>query len=552
MLRPVPLPSVRPAGDLARRAELNFRRLHGPEFRLEAMLGSSTARDAPGDWVGRALLALTHHAQLLGREAPELHGIVARLPERLNPRGYLGEVLPAGAVDENQLGGHNALLRGLCEYHRWRPDERALATVRSIVAHLMLPSAPAWADYPAEPDPALRDNRLVGLTVRRPTGTWRGLSTDVGVGFFVLDGLTQAHALDPSPALEDLIETILARYARFDPVRHGAQTHSTLSTLRGVLRWWRDRAPRPELLALVRARFDAYRAQAATEHHANYNWFGRPEWTEPCAVVDAFLLAVQLWAATGDPEMLEEAHRIYFNALAHAQRPNGGYGCDECTGAGGRRAVAAHECFEAPWCCTMRGAEGLARAAQYGWFVGDDEIVLPFYFEGAAAVALAGGRVELRATGRYPEVGRHRLEVEASTLAAPVVLRWFAPAWSPSERFAVRRNGQALAVRPEDRFARVRTPLRAGDRIEVDFPVGWGAIPLQNPSRQPGAHRYAHGPLLLGCADEGTWTASPRLEPIGPARYRCVATGRVLAPLPALIDLPEDEARRRRTKVVFP
>jgi uncharacterized protein len=549
MLRPVPLASVRPAGELGRRAGLNLRRLHGPEFQFDAMLASFTAPDAPGDWVGRALLALTEHAQLLGREAPQLAEIVARLPGRLNARGYLGDVRPAGTVDENQLGGHNALLRGLCEYHRWRPDERALAMIRSIVGNLMVPSAPLWADYPEEPDPALRDNQVVGLTVRRATGTWRGLSTDVGVGFFILDGLTQAHAVDPSPALRDLIETVIARYVRFDPVRHGAQTHSTLSTLRGILRWWREAAPRPELLALVRARFAAYRALAVTEHHANYNWFGRPEWTEPCAVVDAFLLSVQLWAATGDAELLEEAHRIFFNALAHAQRPNGGYGCDRCTGAAGLRVVAPHECFEAPWCCTMRGAEGLARAAQFGWFTGDDEIVMPFFFAAAATLGLGDGRVELAASSGYPVTGEFRLEVKASTRTAPVTLRWFAPSWSPAAGFSVRRNGQTLAVGEEAGFARVRTPLAAGDRIDVSFPLGLAAVTLQNPSRLPGARRFAHGPLLLGSADEAPGAPDP--VAVGPARYRCAATGRTLAPLPALIDLSEDEAKRSRTTILF-
>lgn len=551
MLRPVPLASVRPAGELGRRAELNLRRLQDAEFGFDAMLASFTARDAPGDWVGRALLALTQHAQVLGREAPQLHEIVERLPGRLNARGYLGEVLPAGTCDENQLGGHNALLRGLCEYHRWRPDPRALAMVRSIVGNLMIPSAAAWADYPEDPDPALRDNQVVGLTVRRATGTWRGLSTDVGVGFFILDGLTQAHALDPSPALRDLIETILVRYARFDPVRHGAQTHSTLSTLRGILRWWRDAAPRPELLELVRTRFAAYRAQAVTEHHANYNWFGRPEWTEPCAIVDAFLLAVQLWSATGDAAHLEEAHRIFYNALAHAQRPNGGYGCDVCAGADGRRAVAPHECFEAPWCCTMRGAEGLARAAQYGWFVGDDEVVMPFSFSSDVALDLREGRVVLAATSAYPLEGTVRLEVKASTCPEPVTFRWFAPSWSPADAFEVRRNGQVLAVAAEDRFVRVRTALAAGDRIDVSFPLGLATLPLQNPARQPGARRFAHGPLLLGCADGAPETPVPDPVAIGPARYRCTATGLTLAPLPALIDLTEADAKRARTTIVF-
>lgn len=553
MPTPVPLCHVRPAGDLLRRAELNFRRLHDAEFQFDAMMTAFTAKDAPGDWVGRCLLALTEYAQLLGREAPHLTEIVARLPGALNARGYLGEMLPPGTVDENQIGGHNALVRGLCEYHRWRPDDRVRAMLSGIIENLMLPTGPLWADYPDQPDLALRDSQLVGLTMHRSSGVWRGLSTDIGVGFFILDGLTQAHAVVPSPGLRGLIETMIARYARFDPVLHSAQTHSTLSTLRGILRWWRDVDPRPAYLELVRTRYALYRDLAETEHHANYNWFGRPEWTEPCAIVDAYLLVVQLWSATGEAAYLEEAHRIFFNALAHAQRPNGGYGCDLCTGARGLLFAAPHEFFEAPWCCSMRGAEGLARAAQFGWFTGADELVLPFYFGGTARLAFADGEVEIGQHSDYPLEGRVRLEIRTSTLQQPKTLRLFAPSWCPPRSFRVQRNGQPVATTIAGSFVSATLEFRTGDEITATFPFEIAAVRLQNPGRQPGHHRFAHGPLLLGYAgaEAVNLPADTIFTPTGPARYRCAATGRSLAPLPALIDLSEADAKAVRTQLVF-
>lgn len=550
---PIAIDRVTPAGELLRRMELNFRRLHDAEFQYEAMMTAFTVRDAPGDWVGRCLMGLVEYARVLGREAPHLAEIIDKLPSAFNERGYLGEILPPGAVDENQVAGHNALLRGLSEYQRWRPDERVRTMLRSVLTNLMLPTQPLWAEYPDQPDEALRDNQLVGLTMRRESGTWRGLSTDVGVGFFTLDGLTQAHAVEPVPGLRELIETMIARYARFDPVAHSAQTHSTLSTLRGIMRWWREVDPRPEYLELVRTRYRLYRALAETEHHANYNWFGRPEWTEPCAIVDAFLLVVQLWSATGEADYLEEAHRIFFNALAHAQRPNGGYGCDLCTGGRGLLLVAPHEYFEAPWCCSMRGAEGLVRAAQFGWFTGADEITLPFYFGGAARLEFPDGRVELRQSSEYPVSGRVQLQVAASTLTRPKSLRFFAPSWSPAGKFRITRNGAPLAVSAANGFATVTTRLSPGDEITAEFPLGLEVVPLQNAGRLPGHHRFGHGPLLLGHAG-GEPVALPtrtKFSAAGAARYRCTATGRLLAPLPALIDLPEAAAKAVQTQILF-
>ncbi len=550
---PIPLHQVRPAGELLRRAELNFRRLHDAEFQFDAMLTAFTAKEAPGDWVGRCLLALTEYARLLGREAPHLAEIVARLPEAFNARGYIGEIHPPGTADENQIGGHNALLRGLCEYHRWRPDERVRGMIRSIITNLMLPTRPLWAEYPEQPAQELRDNQLVGLTVRRATGAWRGLSTDIGVGFFTLDSLTQAHAVEPVPGLRELIETMIARYARFDPVAHSAQTHSTLSTLRGILRWWREVDLRPEYLELVRTRHRLYRDLAETESHANYNWFGRPDWTEPCAIVDAFLLVVQLWSATGEDDYLDEAHRIFFNALGHAQRPNGGYGCDLCTGARGLLFAVPHEFFEAPWCCSMRGAEGLARAAQFGWFTDADSLALPFYFGGTARLDFPDGRVEIAQKSEYPLEGRVELEMVSSTLTRPKTLRFYVPPGCAMKHFRLRHNGTPVTVRTEGHFACASLNLRAGDVMVAQFPIELVAAPLQNPGRQPGHHRFSHGPLLLGHpgADAVALPAGNVFTPLGAARYQCAATGRTLAPLPALIDLPEAAAKAARTQIVF-
>jgi hypothetical protein len=87
----------------------------------------------------------------------------------------------------------------------------------------------------------------------------------------------------------------------------------------------------------------------------------------------------------------------------------------------------------------------------------------------------------------------------------------------------------------------------------AQFPIELVAAPLQNPGRQPGHHRFSHGPLLLGHpgADAVALPAGNVFTPLGAARYQCAATGRTLAPLPALIDLPEAAAKAARTQIVF-
>jgi hypothetical protein len=552
----LPLGDVKPAGDLRRRAALNFQRLNDPAFRFEAMMTSNTAREAPGDWVGRSILGLSLLGQVLGTEPPYLEAIVARLPSALNARGYLGPIHPAGTADENQVGGHNGLMRGLCEYVLWKNDNRAREILQSVIRELMLPTRPLYAEYPDHKLAQLGAGRPIGLTVKNE-GVWLGLSTDIGTVFFALDGLTQAYVLEPSTALRTLIETMIARVMQLDVRAIGAQTHSMLSTLRGILRWWEIVDRRPELLSLVRERYALYRAVAETEHYANYNWFDRPEWTEACAVVDSFLLAVELWRATQDSAYLATAHHVYFNALSYAQRPNGGFGCDVCVGAGGVLHVSPHpKIFEAPWCCSMRGAEGLARAAQAGTLIDEPTRTVwqVFYFEGEVTLRFGAESATVRCTSSYPFDGHVSWIVEQSSLREEIEWRCFVPPGVGDDRLRLSHRGTAVPVRAHAGFVGARLALQEGDAIELTFPIHVRAEQPGSPQALNGHHRFAHGPLLLA-AEQSTISALAADEAwsaLGRARYRCERTGLVLEPINDLTYRSEAEARRHRAQLIFP
>lgn len=560
MFSPLSFSDVVPAGDVRRRAGLSFQRLHDAPFRFEAMVHASTAKEAPGDWLGRAMLGLAVLGQTLDCEPAYLEEIMARLPEALNANGYIGEVQAPGTADENQVGGHNGLLRGLCEVYLWKRDPRALAAIRTVVANLMVPTRPLYAVYPDRALETLKDGKPIGLTVKHE-GAWAGLSTDIGIVFFTLDGLTQAYGVDPSPELRALIETMIARYAQIDVQRIGAQTHGTLSTLRGILRWWAEVDSRPELLALVRERFRLYREFAETENYANYNWFGKPDWTEACAVVDAFLLATELWRTTGEGDNLREAHNTYFNALNFAQRPNGGFGCDHCAGANGELFARPYaETFEAPWCCSMRGAEALARAAQYSAFLNAarDEVTWAFYHEGDATLRFADGEITLRIASEYPWTGRVSWTVLNVTTTASRPWRFFVPPGVEGAQMTLRCGAESVALGAESAegaFRRAELALKAGDVVTLEFPLTLRVDQPMNPARMPGHRRLRHGPLVLGAVsteEPVALAADEAWRPLGRARYECRRTGTVVEPTNELTYLGEAEARTHRAQILFP
>lgn len=121
-----------------------------------------------------------------------------------------------------------------------------------------------------------------------------------------------------------------------------------------------------------------------TANYANYNWFGRPYWTEPCAIVDSYMASMALFRLTQQSEYAVLANRIYYNALLASQRPNGGFGCDLCSGTeqSGRFVQANTDVYEAWWCCSMRGAEGLCSAAANSILMEDGQIWFVHYLPG--------------------------------------------------------------------------------------------------------------------------------------------------------------------------
>jgi DUF1680 family protein len=232
-----------------------------------------------------------------------------------------------------------------------------------------------------------------------------------------------------------------------------------------------------------------------TENYANYNWFGRPTATEPCAIIDSFIVAMHLWQHTGHASYLEDAHLIYCNGLGRGQRNNGGYGTDACAGASDLFLKVKH--YEAYWRCTMRGGEGNARAIQYSCFSRLGELTLPMCGDSTATVDLGTGNVRLRQKTGYPYEGSATLQVVSSSLRQPVALRFAAPQWTRSHR--VRVNGRGLPAQTEDGFVVVRAGLAAGDTVHLDFALANGWRDPINPHTIPGYRAFFAGPLMLGC-----------------------------------------------------
>lgn len=560
-MNPIAFTDIQVQGELLRRASLNLLRLGDEQYRYPAIF-RAPEYDWPGDWEGRTILALTMLAQALGQEPEQLQEIMAHLPEHLNERGYFGRMLQAGVADEQQLSGHNWMLRALIEYYNWKNDAQVLTFIESIAKNLLLSAQGLYAAYMAEEECAAAEARTgeaIGSLHGERSGNWY-LSTDVGCAFIMLDGATHAYQLLGWPELAALIDEMIERLDGMNLVALSFQTHATLSATRGLLRHY-ESVGDPELLRLAERIFAVYRREAMTEHDANYNWFDRGGWTEPCAIVDSYMVAVALFRHLGEVSYLELAHQILYNGMGHAQRPNGGFGCDCCLGLHDALLYPHRDIFEASWCCTMRGGDGLAHAIGNCYLVDiqSSAITVAFPQPSTAVFPLAGGRIELQQRTQYPYEGEIELLCMQAEQDQPVTLRFYIPSWvkAGEVKLVVNHNETTTVLRAG--MLEWSGIMEEGMVFQVSFPVSLRSASTGNwHSVQPYTRLY-HGNLLLGTdvnqqADgyDEVHLDESQLHYTGEGIYVCPSSGIKLGPMHNALDLTMEQAMELCRQALFP
>ncbi|MCL2810367.1 MAG: glycoside hydrolase family 127 protein [Clostridia bacterium] len=530
---------IRVRGDLAVRSGLNFARLEGDWYRPDEVF-KADSHGWPGDWEGRVALALTLLEQSTHRTSAYLEEILRLIPENLNECGYFGPVLPPKQFDEQHFGGHSWMLRALAEYYIYKGKPETLALLRRMVNGFLMPAKGYFAQYPIVPVSRF-DEQSVWILSKLQTKTLHHAETsDAGCVFIMIDGASAVYEVDPRPELREVIDEMITRFMEMDLEKLHIQTHATLSATRGILRMY-ELTGEARYLDMAVARYELYRGAAWTETYGNYNWFGAPRWTEPCAIVDSYMAAITLWKHLRNPEYLQDAHLIYYNALSHSHRINGSLGSDRCSGAQGIEDALflAPINYETYWCCTMRGGEGFSRAIEYNYFIDGNDVYVPTYHPNEATLRLEAGELCVTMDTRYPYENEAQITVTASTLGLPATIRLFVPTWARDA--SVTLNGKPLSIVIEQGFACVCGLFKPGDvialkaRTQVRMEEGFA-------HSVPGVHKFMFGPMLLGCkagvADNSL--EGNRFENYAESRYK--AAGAVSIPKGAVIEWAGDNA----------
>lgn len=496
----LPFTSIRVKGELQERLERNFQRLEEEKYQPhKVFLSMQQSGDWPGDTEGRTILGLVMDAQASHRSPLYLDEIMHRLPEHLNEFGYMGPVFH-DCLHEQQLSGNGWLLRGLCEYYLWRKDERVLDMIKNISEQLFISGKDYYGDYPIDPMARQTGVGKASGNISQHIDRWQ-LSSDIGCVFIGMDGLIQAYAILSDDKLKPVIESLISRFLQIDLLGIKAQTHATLTACRGLVRY-ADITGDERYILEAEKRFLLYAENGMTENYENYNWFGRYEtWTEPCAIIDSYMLAVQLWQHTLKFKYLELAEKIYYNAICHTQRYNGGFGCDNCPGITQNTDDLDIHIPEAHWCCTMRGGEGLSRVAEYTAFVDDKHIFVPFYRNADFTYNSGNKMLSIEERTDYPFAETVTFSIKQNSMGK---LALCLPHYSWMESISVKVNNKLLTCPEQDGFIVLTRRFRSWDIISVSFKMKTGCGKTINPYNTSVDDRTAfYGPLQL-CVRDST------------------------------------------------
>lgn len=548
-MKPIDFSDIYISGDLYYRTQLNFDRLEKEEYQSPSVYEMTPTW--PGDVPGRAVLGLTLLARATHREPKYLDEIVMTTIDKfLNEKGYYGRILPAGILDEQQLSGNNWYLRGLIEYYLWKKDEKVYKTIKSIADNLLTAAKELFKTYPSDPNDRIFQEEVMGRYADMIKNWY--LSTDIGCCFIMLDGASHAYQLLRNPELKEVVDEMIDTFLSLDVNGLNFQTHATLSALRGIIRHY-ETVGEQKLLDAAEKIYALYKNEGMTEHYSNYNWFGRPHWTEPCAVVDSFIAAVWLWKNTAKAEYLEDAHYILFNALGHGQRSNGGYGCDVCVGAQDE-FLNIHDNYEAYWCCSMRGGEGHGRMVEYSYFQEEDTVIIPFYNENTACLRFSDGEVIINQATSYPVNGVVTLQVLNSTIKKDKILKLFIPSWVSEDSIKLFVNRKPCVFSVKRGFINITASLNTGDKIELTFDIIIRADNTINKNSIKGYHTFRHGSQILGMDNT---SEAIKLGRDTNFTYHCRGIYQVentdlyLSPINDPVYKTEEEAKKCRRQMLF-
>lgn len=500
-IKPIPLSQLEVKGELYTRLVKNYARLEETRYQPKfVFLTDKESGNWPGDTEGRTILGLVMAAQATHREPLYLEEIINQLPKHFNEKGYMGKIHPEGTMDEQQLAGNGWVMRALCEYYEWKKDPKVLDIVKSISDNLFIPGKGHYKNYPIEPGSRKMDGGMIGHINELRDG-WR-ITADIGCVFIGMTGAIHAYQYLRDEKLKEVIDEMVEKFLKVDMYGLKIQVHAGLTGLLGLIRY-AEITGNKGLMEEVIKRWDIYVKYGMTENYEIYNWFGiYKAWTESCGLMDSYMVVTALWKYTQDSKYLPYLHLIYYNAICHIERENGGFGCDNNPGSETNFINVYAD--EAWWCCTMRAGEGLSRVAENSYITKNDTLFVLNYIDNCARLDFNNSSISIKQSTKYPFSGNIKLAITNAIDAGNIVIKLNALT-ELAENLKVTINEKNIPLEIQEGFVTLKHNWKEKDIIDFSFDEKIRMESTINKENCSTLQRKVfYGPLLLGYAGKET------------------------------------------------
>ena len=439
--------------------------------------------DWTGDISGRYIGALALAHTYTGEDHSRLHRVARGAIRYQRDNGIIGSDMAASETEFRVMWGQTRILLGLTEYCSVFAAPDVLAAV-SRLASYFVQSIPYWSA------PAIRRH------------THFPFYTQVTEGLIALYNLTREPALletarqiadlvpptiEAEPGvLEELVAPSDVPVPGFVGASHtGRHSHGFMSSLIGLLDVY-DQAPDVALLERVRADVATIAEKMLYVDGMPPEYFPWSSRDEGCSVADWLNLNLHLGRITRDASYFAMAERTWRNALYANQAQNGGF-CHHHFRPDGYGYTGDGN--EAWWCCSFHGPRAYLSILRHLYTWDETGVQVQFFEPSNAAIPFAGGTVRLIQETSYPAAGGVAITVVEAPVGGVALSVRVPPFVAVS---AVRVNRSAVGTSITNGYLTIEKPLRAGDRLEIDFPL--------HLRLEPGEGRDAtiwYGPLLM-------------------------------------------------------
>ncbi len=506
-------------------------------FRTRGEAGHTWQAEFWGKWITGAITAWQagENPVLADRIARAVDGLLATQAAD----GSITTHANAALGNNWEVWGRKYVLLGLLAWHQASGDRRAIRAALGVADHLA-------TQLDAFAPGLLRSGLFRGLPatsileplclLHRVTGEARILA--------LAQRITEEWAKPEGPDLLGWAEDPGRRPDRLKPVPaaiwwenwfewgNGAKAYEMLSCIEGLCELHRETGDPRMLRAALNLSEAIVRDEIAvtgsgSEHEC---WGGcahdqqRPllQFQETCTAVTWAKLCVQLLRLTGDPIWGHRLERTVWNALAGAQRPDGGWWTRHAPLTGERDPRPMTQVDMSQNCCVVNGPRALCAVPSWAVMEGREGPNVVLHLPGRWRVQLPDGTsCRIAITTRLPENGTVLIRLDPGR---PVRFRLSLriPAWASGATVAVGgggggggSNGESTpAAAPSGWWSEERI-WSPGDEIRLELPLTARIEAMPGPLAAGG---ILVGPVLLAADHRLNPNGLPRLPLVIPRK----------------------------------